>query len=357
MNMRERMLALIKRREHDRVPFVQYSNAAAPNEEIWSLIGRENMGILTWSRPYRFEHPNCRFEREEIERSGLTGYRTILHTPEGKLVEERFLEPTYGTSSVSKHFVRAPDDYRILSAYFRDVSAQKHLDDFIRLYRELDSDGLPHVTVERTPFQQLWVQWVCLEDLAYHLVDCPEVIDEVISTMTDLQRSIFELVCHAVREVPIPYVTFPDNITAPVIGEKYFRLYCVSAYDELAGMLADAGTDVPVFVHMDGDLKPLWNAIGESSVRGLDSFSPPPDNDTTVAQAAALWPEMRLLTNFPSSMHLAKPHEIYRRAEQILAEAGHSGRLQIQISENVPPGTWRKSFLQIVKAIEEFGKP
>ncbi len=43
-------------------------------------------------------------------------------------------------------------------------------------------------------------------------------------------------------------------------------------------MLSDR--NVPVFVHMDGDLKPLWNAIGESRVGGLDSFSPTPDNDT-----------------------------------------------------------------------------
>lgn len=32
------MLAVIQGREHDRVPFVQYDNLAAPNEEIWSLV-------------------------------------------------------------------------------------------------------------------------------------------------------------------------------------------------------------------------------------------------------------------------------------------------------------------------------
>ena len=40
------MLAVVQGREQDRVPFVQYSNLAAPNEEIWSVIGRENMGLL-----------------------------------------------------------------------------------------------------------------------------------------------------------------------------------------------------------------------------------------------------------------------------------------------------------------------
>jgi hypothetical protein len=45
---------------------------------------------------------------------------------------------------------------------------------------------------------------------------------------------------------------------------------------------------IPVWFHMDGDLKPLWEAIGESGIRGIDSFSPPPDNDTPVGKALQL---------------------------------------------------------------------
>ena len=44
-------------------------------------------------------------------------------------------------------------------------------------------------------------------------------------------------------------------------------------------------------------------------------------------------------------------------ADQILADAGHTGRLQIQISENVPLDRWQLSFPIIAEAIEAFGKP
>jgi len=44
-------------------------------------------------------------------------------------------------------------------------------------------------------------------------------------------------------------------------------------------------------------------------------------------------------------------------AEGLLAEGGSTGRLQIQISENVPPGRWKVSYPEIVKAIETFGRP
>jgi hypothetical protein len=114
---------------------------------------------------------------------------------------------------------------------------------------------------------------------------------------------------------------------------------------------------VPIFVHMDGDLKPLWSAIGGSAVSGLDSLSPPPDNDTSAGAAATMWPRMRIFLNFPSSVHVMDSQTIYRTTCEILEQAGHSGRLSIQISENVPPGVWRKSFPPIIHAIEEFGAP
>ncbi len=68
-------------------------------------------------------------------------------------------------------------------------------------------------------------------------------------------------------------------------------------------------------------------------------------------------PEMAILVNFPSSVHLKSPKEIYDQAGEILEQGGHTGRLQIQISENMPPGAWRKSFPEIVRAIRDFGPP
>ena len=64
---------------------------------------------------------------------------------------------------------------------------------------------------------------------------------------------------------------------------------------------------------------------------------------------------MRVCINFPSSVHLAPPEKVYAKTMEILAHGGRSGHLQIQISENVPPGMWAKSFPQIVKAIADFG--
>jgi len=348
MTMRERMLAVVEGRPHDRVPFVMYQGME-PTEEVYALVGHQGIGLLPWVGVHRTESPNCRFEIEKIARRGLRGIRTTLHTPEGRLTQERFYTPAFGeTASPATHkqFVKEPKDYRILQAYFRDVRVHSDPEGLDKVLADLGDAGIPHVAVGRTPYQALWVEWVLLEDLAYHLADAPGVVEETMALMGDVLRQQFGVAAASAA----PYVCFPDNITAPAIGVRYFEKYAVPYYNELAAMLDGR----PVYVHMDGDLKPLWPAIGRSAVWGLDSMSPPPDNDTSVADALGLWPAMRVAINFPSSVHLRPAEEIYAIAREILEQGGHSGRLQIQISENLPPGAWRKSLPEIARAIEDF---
>lgn len=349
MTMRERILAVVQGREHDRVPFVQYDGTGGASEEIWELIGRQNMGLLRWVYLHRMEYPNCRYETEDFEDNGRRGFRAHLHTPAGTLTEERLHHPIYAVTVPRKHFVQTRSDYEVLIAYLRDAVVFDNYAEIESCSRALGDDGIPHVSVARTPYQQLWIEWVSLEDLALHLVDYSDILDDVISLLADLARRVYRLVADA----PIHYVVIPDNITAPAIGIGYFRKYCLPLYQELVGIAGERR--LPVYAHLDGDLRALWPAITESGIGGIDSLSPPPDNDTSVGQAHAMWPAMRLCPNFPSSLHLADPGLIYEKAAQMCLEAEGSGRLQIQISENVPPGVWRRSFPEIVRAIDDVG--
>ena len=355
MTMRERILAMIRGDTLDRVPFVQYSGLAGPDDEIWSAIGRDRMGIMYWSSVFRHERPNCRVDRERVERDGVRGERAVMTTPAGRLVEEKFFEPGFGTAHITKHFIAEPADYRVFLSFLRDTVVVEDMDRWYRDERACGDDGVPFCSMGRTPYQQMWIEWVSLEDLSLHLIEEPDLVHECMDEIAAIHRRAFDLVWKAAGEVDMAFANFGDNITAPCIGPRNFREWCVPLYDELAGVLDDRG--VPVFVHMDGDLKPLAGDIATSGVTGLDSFSPKPDNDTSVAEARTAWPEMHLLVNFPSSVHLEPPERIYETATEILEDGAHGGKLQIQISENVPPERWRVSFPEIVRAIDDFGTP
>ncbi|MBI2298661.1 MAG: hypothetical protein HYU66_06865 [Armatimonadetes bacterium] len=350
LTMRERMLRTMRGQPVDRVPFVQYDGIAAPNSECWEVVGRDNLGVLRWCGVHGTRAPNCWFEHQDFER-GSRRRRTVLHTPAGAIAEERAFEEFYGSSSVYEHFVKEPRDYEVLLAYLRDTEVFAEPSGLLAAIRDLGDDGLPHAAVVRTPWQQLWVQWVSLADLSVHTVECPGILAEVMAELERIELDIFEVVREVAAEVPLSHVDIPDNITAPAIGEARFREHCLPLYQRLAAMLEPF--DVPVFVHLDGDLKPLWGAIGETGMRGIDSLSPPPDNDTSVADAVRLWPDMAIWINYPSSVHLQPAEVVYEQTRRMIAEAGPTGRLQIQVSENVPQFAWRTSYPAIVAAIRD----
>ncbi len=348
MTMRERILAVVQGREHDRVPLVIYDGILPP-EQVQRELGRERIGLLRWSRIHREEHPHCHFENQEYFIDGARWQRNTLYTPKGSLFEERAFETAYGSSSIRKHYIQEAQDYEVFWAYLEDCVLLADYDRYHRDQADLGEDGTPLVSVERSPYQQLWVQWVGLDRLGYHFADYGDRVEHTIALLRQRARRTFELAAAS----PAPFIDFPDNITAPAIGPRRFREYCVPLYNELADLLGDR----PVFVHMDGDLKPLWPLIGASKVKGIDSLAPAPDNDTSVAQAVAMWPDKILFVNFPSSVHLKPADAVRAEAESILAAAGHTGRLQIQISENVPHSVWRTSLPAIADAIDAFGKP
>ena len=66
MTNRERILAVIHGDPLDRVPFVQYSGIAAPDEEVWAEIGRDSMGLLRWTTMHSTVTPNCSAGHEDI---------------------------------------------------------------------------------------------------------------------------------------------------------------------------------------------------------------------------------------------------------------------------------------------------
>lgn len=350
MTNRERILAVVQGRPLDRVPFVMY-DALLPVDEVRAHLGRENIGLMRWSAVHRVEHPHCVHDSEEYHAGERKWVRNTIHTPVGSIYEERAYESAYGSSSIRKHYVEEPADYEVLWCCIEDSMV---LPDYERYYqdeRDMGDDGVPLVAVERSPYQQLWVQWTGLDALCAHLVDCPDRVQRTVDLLERRARRIFDVAYRS----PAPFVDFPDNITAPAIGPRRFRQYCVPLYDELAGMLAERGA--LVFVHMDGDLKPLWHDIAASQVGGFDSLSPTPDNDTSVAEAVAQFPGRRLFVNYPSSQHLLAYDGVYARASEMLQAAGHTGCLQLQISENVPHGVWRTSFRAISAAIADFGRP
>ena len=74
-------------------------------------------------------------------------------------------------------------------------------------------------------------------DLPLHMADAPELLEEVISVMSDKLREVYRLVAKA----PIPYVVQPDNITAPADRRGAIPQVCPAALSGAGGDLRGGG--------------------------------------------------------------------------------------------------------------------
>ena len=159
MTMRERMLAVLQGREHDRVPFAMYE-IMLPAQEAFDLLGHGNIGLIRFCSICRAETPNCRRESQIFFEDGTKWERNILHTPVGDLTELRIFEPAFDSSTARKHFVETREDYERLWSYLGDAVILDNYDQYYRDCAELGDDGIPKTEIERTPWQQLWIEWV-----------------------------------------------------------------------------------------------------------------------------------------------------------------------------------------------------
>lgn len=349
MTMKERMLAVVQGRPVDHSPFVTYNHNAAPNEEIWAALGRNHMGVYRGTYIHQTVSEDCRLVTEDIVKNGREGLRKSIITPKGTLYEEHLKQYDLNTYAMAKHYVETKEDLEILLYYFRSCNSIPHYEYFYNNLEEVGDDGIVSVSVERTPFQQMWILWATLIDLSYLILDYEDLVEECMSEISRLLNQQFEIMAKAVRELPIPLVEFPENMTAPCIGADRFQKYCMPYYRKLKDMIGDT----MLGIHADGDVKMLAPYIAESGLDFLESFSPPPDNDMPLKEAMKAWPNMSFFINFPSSVHLCEPEEIYETAMQIMKDC-QGRKMWIQASESVPPGVWKKSFPEIIRAVEQF---
>ena len=119
---------------------------------------------------------------------------------------------------------RDAGDYERLWSYLEDAVILDNYDQYYRDCAELGDDGIPKTEIERTPWQQLWIEWVGLEPLSYHLADWPEHVEHTLDLLERRARQTFEIAARS----PAPFIVMVDNITASAIGPARFRKYCAS---------------------------------------------------------------------------------------------------------------------------------
>ena len=245
--------------------------------------------------------------------------------------------------------VKTPDDYRIIRRALEGTRYTPTSEPFLQAEREIGNSGitvgqLGWSPIRRTPVLQVQIDFAGPERLAMDLADEVPQLMELLELMTELT---LQKLRQAVKG-PARYIKLWENLAIEMIGLKQYRRRLVPMYREILKILNEA--DKRLLVHYDGKLRVIAGEIAALDIDGIDSFTPPPEGDMSVAQARACWPEKFLWLHPPLGWYREGRATLTRRIQEMVRDAG-GRRFCLMISEDVPP-EWEQSVPAVLEALD-----
>ena len=183
------------------------------------------------------------------------------------------------------------------------------------------------------------------ERLAVDLADEVPALMELLDLLTQLTLEKFR---EAVKG-PARYIKLWENLAVEMIGLRQYRQRLVPTYRQILKILRDA--DKRLLVHYDGKLRTIAGEVAALDIDGIDSFTPPPEGDMSVAEARACWPEKFLWLHPPLGWYEEDRATLVARTQEMVRDAGPR-RFCLMISEDVPP-QWETSVPAVLEALQQ----
>lgn len=333
----------------DRVPLTIY-DWMLPRGHAERLLRDGGVGLIPRLPPYRVRHRAVEVVSREYFEGGRKRIRRTLRTPVGEASQLIEPESAYDTSVwIREHFIKTPEDYRVLECYYEDMQFEENRDAFREAQRRVGEDGLVFARIPRTPVQEMLYQLMGLDRFAEDFQERRDLFDSLFAVMQKRYAQIYDLAASSPAEI----VWCADNIYSDMIGPERFRRYIAPEYAAVSSRIL--GSDKLLAVHMDGTLRSLSAEIAAAECHIIEAMTPPPMGDYPVREARTAWPGKALWLNFTSSMHLEPPDVIAEHTRSLLAEAGTTRGFAIGVTEDAPVAALEVSLGVIARVLEEHG--
>jgi hypothetical protein len=346
MTIRERLEAFWSGERPDRIPFTTYENKIPPDwsDPVIRQMLQEGLGILRFVPTYEASYDGG---IEVISQSGHDGQRAIRRqiwrTPLGEV------SALWADDWQQKYFLETAEDYRVMiyivqHTRYAPAYAAFHTQEVI-----LPPYMVPVTRIGRTPLQTILVDYAGLANFSLHLVEYPDELQELYEAL----RVNFHRIVEIAAGGPGHYLNVIENFTADTLGPRRYKQFLLPVYEETFGTLHQAGKIVGC--HYDGQIKAVKDLVASSPIDLIESLTPPPEGDMTLAEARAVWPEKLFWANINLGCYELAPdelkQEIWRRAQ---AGTPDGRRLAFEVSED-RPARWRESMPVILAALNEMG--
>jgi hypothetical protein len=295
------------------------------------------------------EHtPGVEWRNESYVENGQKMDRQTMVTPVGEI------HTVAANGWRQEYFLKTAADYRIMTWIARNTKVTRSFptrEDTFRAFEKQQAEMADHAIVTsnvwRTPVQRILVDYVGLENFAYHLADMEAEVQELYEAFSE----VFAKEVEFAADGPGRYVGCLENFTAETMGPERFSRFHMPLYRKHWPVLQQAGKIIGT--HYDGKLGSCKDLIARSPTNLIESLTAPPEGDMTLRECRQAWPEKLFWVCINVSAYQLPPAELKAYVHRLIDEAAPDGRrLAFEVSEDLPVN-WRESLPVVLEALRE----
>ncbi|ACL70045.1 uroporphyrinogen III decarboxylase [Halothermothrix orenii] len=373
MTSRERIMAVLRGKEPDRIPWSPlvgryYVNSLeeqgiklediAPREmaktpalkrdvnlyevEVVRHIGADIM--YRHVNSYKLHYKNCKLINETRNGVRYEGFET----PVGKIYSEH--KKSGGTEFISKHLLENKKDIEVLTYVFRNAVVEPDYQDFYEFDEHIGDDGIATLTGPLTPIQLMLQFYVGVANTTYFLMDYKDEMENLFSEIHNLNRDIYRVMAESPAEVIITY----EDTSTTVLSPAWYEQYCKKELDEYADIIHDYNK---IFItHMCGKLSLLTDTLAEGKMDGIDSVCPPTTGDLEPGDALEETGKIIIGGLEPAALVRMNVEETREYTLEKLKQVGTGRNFILSTGDSTAYGTPLENLKAITRVIKEYGQ-
>ncbi len=305
----------------------------------WPCLFELGLGQINHASLVKYKRPNV----EIIETTGQQQER--LRRDVRWITDIGELHEWYLDNWRQEYLIKSREDYRIMRRALEGASVTADPEGFLKSEEALGEAGITVGDCWRTPVMEAQIDLVGLERFSIDLaLEEPELM-QLLEVMTELKLMEFR---EAVK-TPAQIIKLWENLSIDTLGPLRYISQLVPIYEQILKILDRTGKSLTV--HYDGKVKLIAEQFAALHIDGIDSFTPQPEGDMSIAEARSAWPDKFLWIHPPMSWHRDDPATLAANIRQAVREAGPC-RFCFLLSEEVPL-EWEKSIPVILNSLDK----
>lgn len=343
MNIRERINAFWNGERPDQIPYTIYWNEwrHTCKDPAWEGLYHKGLGVTWYLRSFTMRAPTVAVEDTKTTEGGVTVRRVVKRTPVGEIYA------LWEDGWDKKFYLETPEDYRVMTYIVDNTEIVPAYEEYQAKADALPPWGIAIPELWRTPLQQIQVDLAGLENFSLHLIEYEEEVRALYEALLRQFRRITEVVAKG----PGRYVSNLENFMANTLGPRRYAEFLLPVYSECFPVLHAAGKIVGC--HYDGQLAACRDLIAKAPIDLIESLTPPPEGDLSLAEARAAWPDKLFWSNINVSSYELAPADLRKLVLDRVAQGAPDGRrLAFEVSEQYP-ANWKQSMPVVLDALME----